>query len=71
MSGKEKEIVADCGFIKSYALVIGQALRGDFEGSILGFPGVTDNPSLETLKVYASQMKNLANKVADYIEHRS
>jgi UDP-glucose 4-epimerase len=48
VSGKEKEIVADCGFIKSYALVIGQALRGDFEGSILGFPGVY-GPSNESL----------------------
>lgn len=67
MSDKELEIVADCGYIKGYALIIGQALRGDFEGEIRGFPGVDDNPSLDALKGYAQQMKNLATKVADYI----
>jgi hypothetical protein len=64
-----KEIIADCGYIKGYALTIGQALRGDFEGSIQGAPpGFSDNPSIETLKLFAQQMAELSAKVNQYVQ---
>lgn len=65
---KRLEIVADCGYIKEYALLIGQQLRGDFDGEIQGNPGFSDKFSLDELKVFAERMVDLAEKVDDYVK---